>query len=74
MFVSFFQPVAHLAFDDSRVDSVAAWFEDFGGDFRQQVCVPASQSRRAARSFGQAATQDLQRVHERQVTRCDVSG
>ena len=33
----FFQPVAHLAFDGSRVDSVAAWFEDFGGDFRQQV-------------------------------------
>src|SRR5437867_315757 len=65
-------PVAHLAFDYSRVNPIATRLDHFLCDLRQQIRVPTLQSMDATRTFRQATTQDLQRIHERQLPRWDL--
>ena len=54
MFIPFFQPVAHHSFDDARVDSVVARFEDFGGNAGFSTCL-----RRTSRAGRQRLDQRL---------------
>ena len=67
VFFSFLRPVAHLAFDDSWVDSIATRFHAFFRHFAEQVGVPAIQTMRVARRLGQTAAKDLQGIHEREL-------
>ena len=61
MFGTLFPPFAHLALDHPRVDPVAARGQNFLGDLRQQILIPAPQSPRTLRAFRQAAAQHLER-------------
>lgn len=47
MFGVFFQPIAHLAFDDARVDTITAFGDDFLGNFLEQIPPPSLPGRRA---------------------------
>ncbi len=72
MFRTLFQPLAHFAFDHARVDAIATRRQHFFGNFRQQILVPALTPGGAARAFGQATAQDLQRSGERQAARRQI--
>ncbi len=72
MLFAFLGPFAHLDFDDAWIDSVAAWFQAFFGDFFDQIVEPAFDAGVATGAFRQAAAEDLQRVHERQFPRRDA--
>jgi len=71
VFGAFFQPVAHLPFDDARIDSVAAFGDDFLRDFFQQIRPPSLTGRWALGALRQTATQDLQRPDEGDPQRTD---
>ncbi len=69
MFLPFLGPLAHFAFDNSRVDAVTTVWQDFLGDFLQQIFVPPSQATATAWALGQSATQNFQGACERQASR-----
>jgi WD40 repeat protein/cellulose biosynthesis protein BcsQ len=64
MFGPLFAPVAHLAFDHSGVDSVAAFGQDFLGDFGKQILIPLLQLALALRALRQATAEHLERAGE----------
>ena len=71
----FLFPVGHLAFDDARIDSVAAGSDLFAEHLSQQGLIPVIQRQgRAAVAFGQAALEDTKTADVREAIDVELRG
>ena len=68
----YFRPVAHLPFDQLGVYSLSPRRQNLFAHFCQQLSVPTPHPLRTPGTFGQQATQYLQRPHERQPPQCHL--